>query len=197
MTVRTRRSQGYLVAGVLALAAGTAPPLAAQGGEKVIRPAEPATTEAGESAHLEPARGMLRTLVGTWRFEVRFAGNFTGAADASGTRVVKPLFDDLRVEWTEELDHSRSKGQGVLGFDPATGRFFSSAIYSAGAAPEVLTGILDAAEPFIAFSPVALTPDADRGQDRMRSCVFMLVDENHFTWAARDRAWRAVFTRQK
>src|SRR5438874_7361874 len=53
----------------------------------------------------------------TTLFRSRFAGNFDGPADVSGARVFKQLFDSLRLEWTEQLDHSTLLGQGVIGFD--------------------------------------------------------------------------------
>src|SRR5256886_15128752 len=90
--------------------------LAAQGNERLGRTTDVIPSASAEPSHLEPARGILRTLVGTWRFEIWFAGNYGGAPDASGTRVVKALFDDLRLEWSEQLDHSTIAGQGVLGF---------------------------------------------------------------------------------
>src|SRR5437588_6617249 len=48
----------------------------------------------------------------TTLFRSRFAGNFDGPADVSGTRVFKQLFDSLRLEWTEQLEHSPMQGQG-------------------------------------------------------------------------------------
>jgi len=138
--------------------------LAAQGAKETSARAwvvEPAPAPPAEPlvSHAQPARGILATLVGTWRFEIRFAGNYGGAPDAAGTRVMHALFDDLRVEWTEALDHSPLAGQGIVGFDPANDRFFWTAVYSAGAAPELLTGVLDDAQPTIAFRPVAGDPD--------------------------------------
>src|SRR5213078_5285578 len=109
--------------------------LAAQGAKETSARAwvvEPAPAPPAEPlvSHAQPARGILATLVGTWRFEIRFAGNYGGAPDAAGTRVMKTLFDDLRLQWTEQLDHSTIQGQGVLGFDPGNDRFFSSAVYN-------------------------------------------------------------------
>src|SRR5213593_1168891 len=132
-----------VTAGLFIIAAVSAQTLLAQGGEKRSHALAAAAPAPRESSHLQPARSMLRSLVGTWRYEVWFAGNFDGAPDATGTRVVKALFDDLRVEWTEQLDHSTLQGQGVIGFDPGNGWFFSSAVYSAGSAPEFTTGIVD------------------------------------------------------
>jgi hypothetical protein len=83
------------------------------------------------------------------------------------------------------------------GFDPTSGRFFSTSVYSAGSAPEFMTGILDEGEPLVTFSPLAISPNASRGQEVMQSSVLNMLDDNHFTWAALDHAWRAVFTRQK
>jgi hypothetical protein len=142
---------------------------------------------------------VLHTLVGTWRFEVRFAGNFEGSPDAAGTRVIQPLFDTLRLAWTEALDHSQVQGQGVIGFDLTSGRFFSSAIYSSGGAPEFMAGTLDDAEPLVTFLPIDLTPDsgpAALAARRSRALTLSVFDEDHFTVAALDRAWRATYTRQ-
>ena len=169
--------------------------LSAQGSQRVARPAQPASTPAlGAAVKLAPARGMLRTLAGTWRFEMRFAGNFDGPADVSGTRVFKPLFDSLRLEWTEALDHSALQGQGVVGFDEKNGRFFSSGVYSGGSTPEFLIGTLDDGEPLVTFTPLPFAPDAGRVPGTAFS--LNLIDADHFTAAALDRAWRAVFTRQ-
>src|SRR5207237_10239298 len=117
--------------------------LAAQGGDR-LGPTELRPSPSSEPSHLEPARGILHRLVGTWRFEIWFAGNYGDAPDASGTRMVKALFDDLRLEWTEQLDHTTIAGQGVLGFDPGSDRFFSSAVYSACATPEFIAAALAA-----------------------------------------------------
>jgi hypothetical protein len=151
---------------------------------------------APERSRLEPARSVLHRLVGTWRFELWFAGNFAGAPDASGTRVLKPLYDDLRLEWTEDLDHSPLAGRGVIGFDPASGRFFSASVYSGGPAPEVMSGVLDDAEPLITFQAIALSPDSGAVRRAGPGLALNVLDDSHFTLAPHDRAWRAVFTRQ-
>jgi hypothetical protein len=138
---------------------------------------------------------MLGDLVGTWRFEIWFAGNFSGTPDVSGIRVLKALFDDLRLEWTEVLDHSQVQGQGLVGFDPSSDRFFSTSVYNVGSAPELLTGILDDAQPSITFYPIAISPGAGEPPPAPSS-ILAVLDHDHFTWTAQDRAWRAVFTRQ-
>jgi len=177
-----------LALSALALAAIAPLRLAAQGNERLGRATDLVASASAEPSHLEPARGILHTLVGTWRFEIWFAGNYGGAPDASGTRVVKALFDDLRLEWSEQLDHST-----IAGSD----RFFSSAVYSAGAAPEFLTGTLDAAEPLVTFSSMLPAPPAGPGQPVGPASIMTMLDQNHFAWTARDRAWRAMFTRQE
>src|SRR3989454_11931240 len=199
MSIDALYRRGYVAAaiGILAVAATAPRRLAAQGGERLNRTTDPAAALSLEPAHLDPARGMLRSLVGTWRFEMWFAGNFDGAPDASGTRVVKTLFDDLRLQWTEQLDHSTIQGQGVLGFDPGSDRFFSSAVYNAGAAPEFMTGTLDPAEPLVTFSSILTAPAAGPGQQLVQSSIMNMLDQNHFAWTARDHAWRAMFTRQE
>ena len=101
MKMGAHRRVTHVVSGVLASVALFAQPLAAQGGVTVRRPVPPAPRAALERSHLEPAKSVLKSLVGTWRFEMWFAGNFDGAPDASGTRVVRTLFDDLRLEWVE------------------------------------------------------------------------------------------------
>jgi len=146
MRIHAPRRYGSVALALGTLAGAVLAPgrLAAQGSERLGR-TELTPSTSSEPSHLEPARGILHRLVGTWRFEIWFAGNYGDAPDASGTRMVKALFDDLRLEWTEQLDHTTIAGQGVLGFDPGSDRFFSSAVYSAGAAPEFMTGTLDAA----------------------------------------------------
>src|SRR6266550_9284127 len=119
-----------------AVSTAVASRLRAQGGPQARRPAAAATA----LPSLEPARSILRHLVGRWRVEVRFAGNFDGAPDASGTRVVQAMFDDLRLQWTEDVDSSEVRSQGTIGFDSRSGRFFSTGIYSDGSGAELLTG---------------------------------------------------------
>lgn len=188
MGIGACRKAGYVGITLVVAAAAPGPTLVAQGGPKVVRPAGSVTTASPESSLLEPARGILRRLVGSWRFEIWFAGNFGVAPDASGMRRVTPLFDDLRLQWTEELDHSPIQTQGLIGFDPKSGRFFSSSVSSAGPAPEFMTGTLDSAEPLITFRQIA----DSAGQ----SFSLTLLDADHFRAAALDRSWRAVFTRQ-
>ncbi|HYT69899.1 MAG TPA: DUF1579 family protein [Gemmatimonadales bacterium] len=189
MTINAHRRFGYVAAGVLAIAAASASPLVAQGGEQANERVGVTTPVSLEPSHVAPARSMLRNLVGTWRFEIWFAGNLDGAPDASGTRVVTTLYDDLRLEWTEQLDHSNVRGQGMLGFDPTSDRFFSSSVYTTGAAPEFMTGVLDDAEPRVTFRPITVAAGASPSS-------FSILDQNHFTWVPLDRAWRATFTRQ-
>jgi hypothetical protein len=170
--------------------------LAAQGGTQARRSVAATAPEAPVApSALEPARSMLRHLVGRWRVEIRFAGNFDGPPDASGTRVVAALFDDLRLQWTEELDSSRTRSQGLLGFDPRSGRFYSSSVDSAGSGAEFLTGTLSPREPLVTFIPIAPPPASS--QRAMESFSWTMVDQDHFTWAPLDRGWRAVFTRER
>ncbi len=198
MRIHAPRRYGSVALALGTLAGAVLAPgrLAAQGSERLGR-TELTPSTSSEPSHLEPARGILHRLVGTWRFEIWFAGNYGDAPDASGTRMVKALFDDLRLEWTEQLDHTTIAGQGLLGFDPGSDRFFSSAVYSAGAAPEFMTGTLDAAEPLVTFSSILTAPAASAGQPVVPASIMTMLDQNHFAWTARDRAWRAVFTRQE
>ena len=184
--------------GVRSVAASTlalvsaASALAAQGSQRVARSAQPAAAVSAE-AKLVPARGLLRTLAGTWHFEMRFAGNFDAPADVAGTRVFKPLFDSLRLEWTEVLDHSPVQGRGVVGLDEKSGRFFSSGVYSAGSTPEFLMGTMADGEPLVTFTPLPFMPDVGRSPGQ--AFALSVIDADHFTMVALDRAWRAVFTR--
>src|SRR2546430_8818707 len=73
-----------LALGALAVAAIAPLRLAAQGNERLGRTTEAIPSASAEPSHLEPARGILRTLVGTWRFQIWLAGNYRGASDASG-----------------------------------------------------------------------------------------------------------------
>jgi hypothetical protein len=184
-----------MAACVLAAAAAFAPGLAAQGAKEATGRGRAGSPAVRATSHLQPARGMLGDLVGTWRFEIWFAGNFSGTADVSGIRVVKALFDDLRLEWTEVLDHSQVQGQGLVGFDSSSDRFFSTAVYNVGSAPELMTGILDDAQPSITFSAIAISPAAGE-PPAVPASTLAVVDHDHFTWTAQDRGWRAVFTRR-
>ena len=180
-----------LVAGIVSPAFAAS--LSAQGGGQARRAvAAPSSDAAAREALIEPARSMLRHLVGRWRVEIRFAGNFDGPPDASGTRVVAPLFDDLRLQWTEALDSSRTRSQGLLGFDSRSGRFYSSTVDSAGSGAEFLTGTLSTLEPLVTFIPIAPAS----GQKATESFTWTMVDQDHFTWAPLDRGWRAVLTRE-
>ena len=189
------RMRAVSVAGAIVVCLSATQGLSAQGGQRVARAAQPAPAPASSAeAKLAPARGMLRALAGTWHFEMRFAGNFDGAADVSGTRVFKPLFDSLRLEWTEVLDHSPVQGRGVVGLDEKSGRFFSSGVYSSGSTPEFLMGTMDDGEPLVTFTPLPFMPDVGRMPGQ--AFALNMLDADHFTVAALDRAWRAVFTRQ-
>jgi len=182
----SRKSVRVAVAvSAIAVSTALASQLSAQGGPQARRPAPAATA----LPSLEPARSILRHLVGRWRVEVRFAGNFDGAPDASGTRVVETVFDDLRLQWTEDVDSSQVRSQGTIGFDSRTGRFFSTGVYSDGSGAELLTGTLDRAEPLITFSPAAPAPGAG-------SFTLRMVDPDHFIWSPADRTWRALLTRE-
>lgn len=179
-----------LIAG---LSTAWATSLAAQGGAQRRRapaaPTAPAATSATSEVAVALATGLLKTLLGTWRFEVRFAGNFTGAPDASGTRVFAALFDDLRLEWTESVDSSAIGARGIVGFDPRTGEFYGTAVNSSGPGIELLTGSMDLAEPLVLFTPSSNSRDA--------SYTLRVIDADHFMWAPLDRGWRAVFTRER
>src|SRR2546425_2943267 len=85
---RVRGSAG-VAACVLAVAAAFAPGLAAQGAKEANGRGRPSATVAGPSSHLQPARGILGDLVGTWQFQIWFAGNFSGTPDVSGIRVMR------------------------------------------------------------------------------------------------------------
>jgi Protein of unknown function (DUF1579) len=189
------RSSAEVAGCVLAVAVALAPGLAAQGAKEASGRAKPAATVARPASHEQPARGILGGLAGTWRFEIWFAGNFSSTPDVTGIRVLRALFDDLRLEWTEVLDHSGAQGQGLVGFDPASDRFFSTAVYNVGSAPELLTGVLDDAQPSITFYPISISPAAGEPPPAPSSTLAVL-DRDHFTWTAQDRAWRAVFSRQ-
>jgi hypothetical protein len=195
--MHANRSYALIAALIVVGTTLVAPPrhLAAQGGQKMARPAAPAPPTADAQPTLQPARSVVQQLVGRWRFAIWFAGNFDGPPDASGTRVVDTLFNDLRLQWSEEVDHSGNRSQGIIGFDPKTGRFYSSAVYSDGTGPEFLTGTMSPGEPLVTFTPV--TPAPNTGRRLMESFTMTLIDQDHFTWVPLDRGWRAVFTRER
>lgn len=195
LAARVASKLTLIAAGAFALAAISAQPLTAQEYAEWKSAAELPTTADPVSPYLGLARHLLRTLVGTWRFEIRFAGNVDGAPDASGTHVVTALFDDLRVEWFEVLDHCGIQGRGIIGFDPGTDRFYSVAIYSAGYALEFMWGTMDSTEPLITFRPSSFAP-SDSLPVLDSSAALQTLDQDHFTWVALNRGWRAVFTRQ-
>lgn len=198
----TTYRRGWHIAAIIAgLTTAWATALAAQGAAQQRRTAAPATAGAeGDAAPsalaVELAGGLLKTLMGTWRFEVRFAGNFTDAPDASGARVFAALFDDTRLEWTESVDSSAMSARGILGFDPRTGQFYSTAVNSSGPGIELLTGSMDLSEPVILFTPTAPAASADPSRRHMESFTLRMIDADHFMWSPLDRSWRAVFTRR-
>jgi len=169
--------------------------LAAQGGPKTSRPAPGSSSTTTGQPSLQLPRSLVQQLVGRWRFAIWFAGNFDGPPDASGTRVADTLYDDLRLQWTEQFDNSASRSQGIMGFDQRTGRLYRSAVYSDGTGAELLTGTLSPSEPLVTFAPIAAAPTGDRGL--MDSFTLTVIDQDHFTWVPLDRGWRAVFTRER
>jgi hypothetical protein len=174
--------------------------LAAQGTLETTPPNAPKSSVRASEASLQPPRSLVHLLVGRWRFAIWFAGNFDGPPDASGTRVVEALYDDLRLQWTEELDNPGGRSQGFIGFDPRAGRFYSSSVHSEGSGAEFLIGTLSPSEPLVTFTPVAQAHDSrSPTSDRrlMESFVLTLIDQDHFTWVPLDRGWRAVFTRER
>src|SRR6058998_699489 len=191
------------IGAIVAVAMLTAHSLAAQGGAQqrcapvAAVSAAASTDESGTTGTLtlQLAGDLLKTLAGKWRFDVRFAGNFTGAPDGSGTRVFASLYDSLRLQWRETLDSSSVNSQGVIGFDPDNGRFYSTAVFSSGPGVELLTGTLDTAEPFVAFNPIA-PASGNTARRGIESFTLRLIDQDHFTWSPIDRSWRAVFTRE-
>jgi hypothetical protein len=182
----------WVFAGVLGLA--VAPQLAGQGA-RATRRLSRAPVIPVAATRVESARSVLRQLVGAWRFEIRFVGNIDGPPDASGTRTLTPLFDGLSIEWTETLDDSPIQGRGLIAFDPRSGQFTSTAVYSAGAGAELLVGILEPGEPLITFRPIATIAGAGVNAAQPQASALSLLDADHFVWAALDRNWRALFTR--
>jgi len=192
--MQPNRSTAHIVALVLTSTSLIATSsLTAQGTLDRSRTSATTPTAPTTQPAVQPARSLLHQLVGRWRFAIWFAGNFDGPADASGTRVIEALYDDLRLQWTEQHDSSTSQSQGVIGFDPNTGQFYSSAVYSDGSGVQILTGALNPAEPLVTFTPVVAPQPARRP---MESFTLTVIDHDHFTWAPLDRGWRAVFTRE-
>src|SRR2546430_7417306 len=101
MGISRLRGSTRVGAWVLAAAAAFAPGLAAQGAKEATGRGRPSTTVARPTSHVEPARGMLGDLVGTWRFAIWVAGDFCGTPDGSGIPLVKAAFAGPRGAWTE------------------------------------------------------------------------------------------------
>src|SRR5947208_4498494 len=179
--MHTSRSSIHIALAVLATSLiAPASHLAAQGGPKTTRAAAATPSTDADEPALQPARSVLHQLVGRWRFAIWFAGNFDGPPDATGTRVVAALYDDLRLAWTETYDDS-SHSQGVLGFDARVGRFYSSAVYSDGSGVQLLTGAPSSAEPLITFTPLP-APQPEPERRLMDSFTLTVIDPDHFTW---------------
>src|SRR5256885_5734228 len=94
---RVRRSAGVAVC-VLALGAAFVPGLTAQGAKETTGRGRAGAPAARPTSHLQPARGMLVDLVGTWRLEVLLAGDLSGKPRGFGLCVVETLVRDLRPE---------------------------------------------------------------------------------------------------
>src|SRR5205809_7903392 len=163
----TSRNKMHIGA-VVAVAMLAAQSLAAQGGAQQRRApvaamsavastdASGTTDAAGTTATLtlQLAGDLLKTLAGTWRFEVRFAGNFTGAPDGSGTRVFAALFDSLRLQWRETVDSSSARAQGIMGLDPNNGRVYSTPVDNSGPGVHLATAPVDIAHPLHPVHPL-------------------------------------------
>src|SRR2546430_4023228 len=108
---------------------------------------------------------------------------------------VANLFFFFKQKTAYEIDCDWSSD--VCSSDPGSDRFFSSAVYSAGATPEFMTGTLDAAAPLVTFSSIVTAPVASPAEPLVPASILTMLDQNHFAWTARDRAWRAMFTRQE
>src|SRR5258708_33527569 len=103
---RGRVGRAVAVAGcVLAVASALAPGLAAQGAKEASGRAKPGAPIAHPASHVQPARGILGNLAGTWRLEIWFAGNFSSTPDVNCIRVLTAPCDDLRLDWTQGLLH--------------------------------------------------------------------------------------------
>src|SRR3989442_14388942 len=91
------RGSAEVTACFLAAVVALAPGLAAQGAKEATGRGRSVSTVARPASHLQPARGMLGDLVGSWRFAIWFAGNFSGPPRASGGPPAKPPFHGLRL----------------------------------------------------------------------------------------------------
>jgi len=75
---RSRVGRSAAVAGcVLAVAVALAPGWPPQGAKEASGAAKPPPRRA-RRVHLQPARGILGNLAGTWRFEIWLRGDFSG-----------------------------------------------------------------------------------------------------------------------
>lgn len=137
------------------------------------------------------ATRILGTLPGTWNFTL---------GKASGTRVVKELYAERVVEWSETFDGRDVDGKGFIGYDPQRALFFSMTVHNGPGDYGFMTGQLDPTEDTIVFEPTGLPSESGAFKS-----IFRLQDADRFTYTAVvkgdddewSRAWVASFERQK
>ena len=132
---------------------------------------------------------LMMTLAGKWRFDVYSGGHSVPVA--SGQREMRLLEDSTKLAWTETFVDPPRAGNGVLGYNAATGTWYVLGSYSHEPDPLVLIGRADPKGRSLVFDPVKTTSRSGT----FVSSELRLVDAEHFEWVASDGGWRIVFTR--
>lgn len=142
-------------------------------------------------AALDERSGAISTLdamIGTWRIVGSAGGEI-------GTRTFRRGLDNLTLEWEENFGETRL--QGLLGYDPAVGKFYYFGVTTNDDARTMfLSGTWHPEARVIRWDPVRIAPD-DRVANRQLILSDMrLSEENAFTWSAFDDRWTVTFVRQ-
>ena len=134
-------------------------------------------------------QALVTALEGKWRFEV-FSPNQT-APIASGQREMRLLDDSTKLAWTETSIGQSSVGNGVLGYNYATGAWYVVGAYTHEPDPVVLVGRADSSGHVLVLDPVEIT----NRPGPFVSSELRIVDTNQLEWVASDGRWRILFTR--
>ncbi len=132
---------------------------------------------------------LMITLAGKWRLDVYSDGHSVPVA--SGQREMRLLEDSTKLAWTETFVGQSRAGNGVLGYNAATGTWYVLGSYSHEPNPLVLIGRADLEGRSLVFDPLKTISRSGT----FVSSELRLVDAEHFEWVASDGGWRIVFTR--
>ncbi len=134
--------------------------------------AEVATTMVPSEPSVEPVN-LITRLAGTWAFT---------HGQQSGIRVITPRFGGLVAEISETFDDGKTRGIGLLSYDPTRNEYLETMIFNAAGAVGVLRGAPDKGGSRIRF-----TPAFEKGAPATRA-VLTLASEEHFFFQMQQQA---------